>query len=167
MKLPQVLEMLVRWWQTEIRCMPTVVSGAWKLMIASIAACCVARLRGSKIYDCRASLCGKLMPAALLRTPERRERRMPKFWLPRLMPRTHVCYTYRQRRGYDVLRSVCSGPLSPTQFVIPAVARLQEQSPVGTKRMLPHTSLHYLRSYVWLYLLPAPVLLRIRRVLRT
>jgi hypothetical protein len=56
---------------------------------------------------------------------------------------------HRQRRGYDVLRSVCSGPLSPTKFVI-SVVRLQEQSPVGMKRMLPHTSLHSLRLYVWL-----------------
>ena len=46
---------------------------------------------------------------------------------------THLLH--RQRRGYDVLRSVCSGPMSPTQFVILVVARLQEQSPVGTKRM--------------------------------
>jgi hypothetical protein len=110
-------------------------------MIASIAACCVAQLRGSKIYDCRTSLCGKLMPAALLQTPEGE---VDAKILIATLDAADTSLLHRQRRGYDVLRSVCSGPLSPIQFVIPVV-RLQEQSPVRTKRMLPHTSLHYLR----------------------
>jgi hypothetical protein len=95
-------------------------------------------LRGSKIYDCRASFCGKLMPAALLRTPEGE---VDAKILIAALDATDTRLLHRQRRGYNVLRSVCSGPLSPTQFVV----RLQEQSPVGTKRMLPHTSLFYLR----------------------
>ena len=72
------------------------------------------RLRVSKIYDCRASLCGKLMPAALLRMPEGE---VDAKILIAALDAADTRLLHRQRRDYDVLRSVCSGHYGALGFI--------------------------------------------------